>query len=56
MSSSSSARCSMRSRLRSRSPFRTSSVLGRISDADGVRWNYLITGYCAARPFSELAS
>ena len=27
---------------------------GHISDAEGVRWNYLITRYCAARPYSEL--
>lgn len=27
---------------------------GRIADGDGVVWAYLITRYCAARPFSEI--
>ena len=27
---------------------------GRISDADGVAWCYLITRYCVARPFSKI--
>ncbi len=27
---------------------------GRVADADGVSWNYLITRFCPARPYSEL--
>ncbi len=27
---------------------------GQVSDAAGVAWDYLITRYCAARPYSEL--
>ena len=27
---------------------------GRVADADGVRWPYLVTRYCEARPFSEI--